>query len=672
MTKCPQCGAEVNFGSKFCSECGAQIPQTKECPRCHAQLRPIVKFCSECGFSFLGRNPAGDSAVSMGDKNVVAGDVVGRKETYRISGDAVIVKNEDETKKMVRCHVCGRNMPIVESFKCTSCGEITCASCYVEAEKMCRECSSSAKRRKEDEYRTLLRKVYEDGKVEYGERMELNALKKKLGLAEEKAEAIENEFRRIGLRTSSLSLVERCLLKEAEENLFGKNLPNEALKVLKPVYDSHPYDEDVLAVYLPALAMAQRKEYDRFLSECKIDSLSVELSRIDLKLREKDMSVERLISSALAKWPENSQLKLRQVVCYLMVYNRLERQAFLEKAVEEFSAIEPGANVLENSWYDFASAFLALYVKDGEIVRSHKTNICKSLADGVYLNIPVRRYCIVDLRAGTNAMNYPITYMDEPPQGGFNTEEYKMSKLVLRRIDAGSFIMGDENDFDNPPRSVTLTQPFYCGIFQVTQKQYELVMGVNPSKYKGEARPVEYVSYDMIRGGKIGAQWPLSSTVDSTSFMGRLRARTGLNFDLPTEAQWEYACRAGTTSAYNNGGNDKNDLKQLGRYLGNLSDGRGGYSEHTVVGSYKPSAWGLYDMHGNVLEWCLDWYEDRLGESAQTDPVGPASGVNHVVRGGSFDIFASSCHSAFRHRGKPGKGFDSNGFRLCCSVGLRG
>ena len=263
-------------------------------------------------------------------------------------------------------------------------------------------------------------------------------------------------------------------------------------------------------------------------------------------------------------------------------------------------------------------------------------------------------YCVIDLSAGANASSYPVSYLADVPSGGW-TDEYKTTRLVLRLIEPGTFMMGGSYQ-------VTLTKPFYCGVFEVTQKQYELVTGSNPSYYKGDMRPVECVSWNTIRGDSSTYNWPSSANVDSSSFVGKLQARTGLNLDLPTEAQWEYACRAGTTSAYNNGGDTENDLKLLGRYSGNQSDGKGGYSQHTNVGSYLPNAWGLYDMHGNVWERCLDRYGSLTG--GVTDPTGSSSGSIRVLRGGSWSDDAGYCTSSYRDSDYPSNVINNYGFRL--------
>ena len=253
-------------------------------------------------------------------------------------------------------------------------------------------------------------------------------------------------------------------------------------------------------------------------------------------------------------------------------------------------------------------------------------------------------YCIVDLSSGATASSYPVTYLEEPPDGGFNTGEYKTTKLVLRYLAPGPI----------PTRDATLTKPFYVGLFEVTQKQYTLVMGSNPSNFSGDKRPVEKVSYNAIRGSNAGAGWPTSSAVDANSFLGKLRSRTGLNFDLPTEAQWEYACRAGTTTTYSYGNSADGNYMW---YRDNSS------SQTHEVGTKLPNPWGLYDMHGNVWEWCLDWYGGSLSGN---DPVGSSSGAYRVIRGGCWDIYADYCTSSFRYDGYPSYEyyFHGSGFRL--------
>ncbi len=270
-------------------------------------------------------------------------------------------------------------------------------------------------------------------------------------------------------------------------------------------------------------------------------------------------------------------------------------------------------------------------------------------------------YCVIDLSAGAEASSYPVTYLAEPPDGGFNVDEYKTSKLVLRRIEAGTFIMGE--DQANESHRVTLTKPFFCGIFETTQRQYELVTGVNPclsaSCGKGDVYPVHYVSYNMIRGSSLGARWPESSVVDDSSFMGKLRTKTGMpEFDLPTDAQWEYACRAGTTTAFSYG-----DSSSANYYMWYTSNSD--YSSHPV-GMKNANGWGLYDMHGNVYEWCLDFR--GYGSLAYgTDPKGSSQGgMGRVERGGNFHSESSACTSYYRHGNDPsvGEKIYGHGFRI--------
>ena len=263
----------------------------------------------------------------------------------------------------------------------------------------------------------------------------------------------------------------------------------------------------------------------------------------------------------------------------------------------------------------------------------------------VYAYAGAAPYMVIDLSPGPDATKYDVTYLNEIPDGEW-TEEYKSSKLVLKLVVPGTFMMG--TPVDEPGHSyinssyelqhkVTLTQPFYMGVFEVTQKQYQLVLNSNPSHNKGDYRPVECVNYNYLRGWDLGSKWPSGKQVDASSFFGQLRTKTGITFDLPTEAQWEYTCRAGTGTALNSG-KDLTDanLSEVARWYRNGGDGKGGYtSNHTVVGKYLPNAWGFYDMHGNVAEWCRDWWQANLSETA-IDPKGPETGSSRVVRGGGY------------------------------------
>lgn len=286
-------------------------------------------------------------------------------------------------------------------------------------------------------------------------------------------------------------------------------------------------------------------------------------------------------------------------------------------------------------------------------------------------------YLVIDLSGGANAASYPVRFAAAGPDLASDT--CRTTELWLKLVLPGTFTMGSPTGelgrYDNETQhSVTLTKPYYMGVFEMTQKQYTLVMGSNPSSYRGDTRPVERVSYNDIRGTLLGTNWPAHAQVDATSFLGKIRARTALNFDLPTEAQWEYACRAGTTTALNNGRDLSNPgqdaaMDEVGRYCYNQNDGKGGYSSyHTKVGSYVPNAWGLYDMHGNAYEWCLDWY-GSYATGTVTDPVGSASGSDRVQRGGNCYSFAQYCRSASRNYYYPSNGCNGIGFRLCCSAG---
>jgi formylglycine-generating enzyme required for sulfatase activity len=223
-------------------------------------------------------------------------------------------------------------------------------------------------------------------------------------------------------------------------------------------------------------------------------------------------------------------------------------------------------------------------------------------------------------------------------------------KLELVLIPAGSFMMGDR--VYKPVHKVNITKPFYLGKYLVTQRQWQAVMGSNPSRFKGPQNPVEQVSWK-----------------DCQVFLKKLSERSRHphpgplpegegEFRLPSEAQWEYACRAGSTTRYCYG----DDESKLGEYA--WYGVNSGKKTHRVGGK-KPNAWGLYDMYGNVCEWCADWYDNGYyANSPVDDPTGPASGSNRVNRGGGLDNTARDCRSAGRYGRAPGDRIIVLGFRV--------
>jgi formylglycine-generating enzyme required for sulfatase activity len=230
--------------------------------------------------------------------------------------------------------------------------------------------------------------------------------------------------------------------------------------------------------------------------------------------------------------------------------------------------------------------------------------------------------------------------------------QYSLARLVVMTVVAGVALLGglhwhfsargltdakaehaaalarykEADESEKPAHEVTLTKPFYLGKFEVTQEQYQQVMGTNPSHSKGLDLPVEQVSWD-----------------DAQEFCRKARERTGLAVRLLTQAEWEHACRAGTRTTYHTG-DAETDLDRAAWHYRNS-----GNRTHPV-GQKAPNTWGLYDMHGNVWEWCADYWCRDYGAEAATDPLGAAQGRECVLRGGCWDNHPTYCRSANRIR----------------------
>lgn len=255
-------------------------------------------------------------------------------------------------------------------------------------------------------------------------------------------------------------------------------------------------------------------------------------------------------------------------------------------------------------------------------------------------------------------------YPDEFPESwasGWGEDEfglwmafiYKGASQKFRWCEPGTFLMGSpenepEREDDETQHEVILSKGFWIADTAVTQALWEAVMGNNPSLFKGENRPVEQVSWE-----------------DAQAFISKMNGmKPELKLQLPTEAQWEYACRAGSTTPFCWGEQINSEIVNFNSEHpynnGKQSESRG---ETVDVESFYQNDWGLWQMHGNVLEWCQDWYGSYT-EKIVTDPVGPETGGYRVLRGGPWIYYGRDCRSAYRAGSDPSNRYYHYGFRL--------
>ena len=320
-------------------------------------------------------------------------------------------------------------------------------------------------------------------------------------------------------------------------------------------------------------------------------------------------------------------------------------------------------------------------------------------------------YMVFDLAAtsGQRVSYYPGEAF--LPGGLLTNPDYRTTRLVMRKIPANGavFTMGSvaeisRNANNEMPHSAELQNDYYIGVFEITQTQWTLVTGSNPSVFQveGAMRPVDSVTFVQIRENNSDADaydYQFLETPYSKSFLGLLRALSDnmIDFDLPSEAEWEYACRAGHGEGYwGNGEPIQIDKYVPGRYMKNqevnqdvavsvesLPDEVKGYSPASataIVGSYDKNDFGLYDMHGNLNEWCIDFYnQDITGlcgainvtPAAKKDDANKNDGRRHVARGGSWNDKSGGTRSAWRVNAIKVKAYATYGFRVKCTTGAK-
>ncbi|MGE0885162.1 MAG: SUMF1/EgtB/PvdO family nonheme iron enzyme [Blastocatellales bacterium] len=327
--------------------------------------------------------------------------------------------------------------------------------------------------------------------------------------------------------------------------------------------------------------------------------------------------------------------------------------------IEKLDVKHPGADVgTENLYRHLAGMPRVVKPKLGPKIMLPPINVQEEIAEDVEgINLKEMMPGLSAVKLG-NELTLPKRESDSPPKiqiatpipasdhRNFTEDLGKGVKLEMIAIPGGSFLMGSEDFKITKPVHPVRLSPFHIGKYQVTQRQWQAVMGDNPSHFKGDNQPVERVSWEM-----------------AVEFCEKLSKQTGKNYRLPTEAEWEYACLAGSTGKYCFG-DDESLLKDYAWF------GEGWQKGGThPVGQKKPNNWGLYDMHGNVWEWCQDWYDENyyaeLGKQGEAvNPQGPNNGQYRVLRGGSWINLLDYARAVYRNGTHPADRNSPFGFRL--------
>ena len=428
---CSNCGSEVQDGMKFCGECGTPVPQTKKCINCGLELPLNMKFCGECGTKQDGSTPK-SSGFSMGDKNVIAGDVIGSKEETHISGNATIIKNEDQTKQVKKCHICGSFIPVVDGYDCPECGEFTCEDCFDLSKRICKSCEKNKLQNNEEKFIEALKEFFKDGIIEANERREIESLKVKYGISTEKANALEQELKP-KTEKINFSTIEKLNLTEATEIFYEQGIAKKSYELLEPIYKAHPYSEEVLNIYLPVLIKTDIEEAKKIISKSNIDILSMYMAEIKIAIIKKDLDLaERKLKQAKQLWQSN-MLKYYEAWFYLELAKFTGKDTFVSNAEEIANNFDKTEDKLELSYQIKIHKNIAEY--KGEDTSFYTNAFCKenNLYTSVVLGIYVEKIIvgknqeIKTLEEALKNINENVTIILEP---GVYKEHINFDKKV--------------------------------------------------------------------------------------------------------------------------------------------------------------------------------------------------------------------------------------------------
>ena len=351
-----------------------------------------MKFCGECGTK-QDESVSKSSGFSMGDKNVIAGDVIGSKEETHISGNATIIKNEDQTKQVKKCHICGSFVSILDGYNCPECGEFTCAVCFDLSKRICKSCEKNKLQNNEEKFIEALKDFLKDGIIDANERREIESLKVKYGISTEKANALEQELKP-KTEKINFSTIEKLNLTEATEIFYEQGIAKKAYELLEPIYKAHPYSEEVLNIYLPVLIKTDIEEAKKIISKSNIDILSMYMAEIEIAIIKKDFDLaERKLNQAKQLWQSN-MLKYYEAWYFLELAKFTGKDTFVSNAEEIANNFDATEDKLELSYQIKIHKNIAEY--KGEDTSFYTNAFCKenNLYTSVVLGVNVEKIIV--------------------------------------------------------------------------------------------------------------------------------------------------------------------------------------------------------------------------------------------------------------------------------------
>ena len=385
--KCPNCGEENPEEMKFCGNCGTKLPEPKNhCPHCNKDWPLTMKFCGECGFRFDGNGATKSAGISMGDKNVIAGDVIGSKDETHVSGNATIIKNEDETKKTARCHVCGRIVMRIDGFDCPVCGQFTCASCYDIQSGRCKSCKNQSESSKLNQYKETFKNFYSDKRIDPSERRELINLQHKLGLSDDKIKELEASIIKEASSSNNTkyTTVENINIKKVQTLYYDEGKIQEAINLLKPIYAVHKTDENILNLYFPILADLDEAQAENEIKQLSFDNLGACLSIFNIALRKKEFDeAEHHLNKLVMLWSENILVKCSQAFFKYGLYKEYHEETFLQEAQQIAQDLGNAKTPLEKSYQEKVKEILE--EESGTSSPNYTNEYCKE--HGLYWQI---------------------------------------------------------------------------------------------------------------------------------------------------------------------------------------------------------------------------------------------------------------------------------------------